>query len=107
MGKSTYASTNSSLAIVDVILQLNCSISTVAVGMVASLSVLILASGTKGKRYSLPNTRILMQQPRYGTLGPLIDVKLQEREFKSTMRIISDIYMKLTGLPSEVIEKEM
>merc|ERR1712224_166088 len=93
-------------AIVDIITQLKCPVCTVAVGIVASLSVLILAAGTKGQRYSLPNARILIQQPKCGLFGQFADVKLQEREFRNIMKIISAYYMKFTDLPIEQLENE-
>merc|ERR1712224_560511 len=88
-------------------MQIKCPISTVALGMVASASVLILVAGSKGLRFSMPNARILIHQPRGGCSGSSVEVNIQVTELNKTMRLIIFIYSKLTGLSAEIVEEKI
>merc|ERR1712146_843186 len=96
---STWASTYAALAIVDVMTQLSCPIVTVALGMVASASVLVLAAGTKGRRLSMPNARILIHQPHGGSMGSVDEVIIQATELNRSMKLVTAWYSKFTNLP--------
>lgn len=82
------------LAILDTMLFLDCDINTYCIGQAISMAALLLASGTKGKRYALPNSRIMLHQPYGGVGGSSEDIAVQAREIielkKLTARLISD-----------------
>ena len=82
-------------------------VSTVCVGMAASAGSLLLTAGAPGKRFALPNARIMVHQPSGGAQGQATDIEIQAREILYTRRILNDIYVKHTGQPVEAIERKL
>lgn len=94
-GGSVYAG----MAIYDTMQYLKPAISTICVGMAASMAAFLLAGGDKGKRFSLPNSRILIHQPMGGTQGQAADIKIQAEEILKVRDEINKILAKNTGQP--------
>jgi ATP-dependent Clp protease, protease subunit len=95
----------SGLAIYDTMQYVRPDIMTVCVGQAASMGSLLLAAGTKGKRYALPNARIMIHQPSGGAQGQASDIEIQAREILNLRSRLNQIYVKHTGQPIEVIEQ--
>ncbi|HEY6336257.1 MAG TPA: ATP-dependent Clp endopeptidase proteolytic subunit ClpP [Alphaproteobacteria bacterium] len=95
----------SGLAIYDTMQYVRPDIMTVCVGQAASMGSLLLAAGTKGKRYALPNARIMIHQPSGGAQGQASDIEIQAREILNLRTRLNQIYVKHTGQPIEVIEQ--
>lgn len=93
------------LAIYDTMRYIRPEVSTVCIGQAASMGSLLLCSGAKGKRYSLPNSRIMMHQPSGGAQGQATDIEIQAREILSLRKRLNQIYMDHTGQKQEVIEE--
>ena len=93
------------LAIFDTMQYIRPDVSTVCIGQAASMGSLLLCSGTKGKRYSLPNARIMMHQPSGGAQGQATDIEIQAREILSLRKRLNQIYMDKTGQEEKVIEE--
>ena len=96
----------SGLAIYDTMQYVRCDISTICVGQASSIGALLLAAGTKGKRFALPNSRILIHQPFGGAQGQAIDVKIHTEELLKTRDRLNKILAYHTGQPLEKIEKD-
>lgn len=94
------------LAIYDTMQMLSNPISTVAVGMTASFGTVLLAAGTKGQRYALPNATIHLHQPAGGAQGQVTDIEIQAKEFLRLRSNLNQILSKHTGQPLEVIERD-
>jgi ATP-dependent Clp protease protease subunit len=94
------------LAIYDTIQYLKCSVRTICVGMAASMGAVLLAAGTRGKRYALPNAKILIHQPWGGVQGQAIDLKIRAEEIMRTRDQINAILARHTGQPMEKIERD-
>ncbi|MCB9948513.1 MAG: ATP-dependent Clp endopeptidase proteolytic subunit ClpP [Rhodospirillaceae bacterium] len=92
------------LAIYDTMQYIRPDVSTVCIGQAASLGSLLLAAGTAGKRFALPNSRIMVHQPSGGAQGQASDIEIQAREIINLRRRLNDIYVKHTGQPLDVIE---
>ncbi len=99
-------SVSSTIAIYDTIQYIRSDISTICVGMAASGAALILASGTKGKRFVLPNSRIMLHQPLGGARGQVTDIEIQTRELKRIKDTINKILTHHTGQKFEKVEKD-
>ncbi|HUI17359.1 MAG TPA: ATP-dependent Clp endopeptidase proteolytic subunit ClpP [Alphaproteobacteria bacterium] len=95
----------SGLAIYDTMQYVRPQIMTVCIGQAASMGSLLLAAGTKGKRYALPNARIMVHQPSGGTQGQATDIEIQAREILNLRSRLNQIYVKHTGQPLAVIEQ--
>ena len=95
------------LAIYDTIQFIRPEVSTVCIGQAASMGSLLLAAGTPGKRYSLPNARIMVHQPSGGAQGQASDIEIQAQEILKLRARLNDIYVKHTGQPLDVIEAAM
>ena len=93
------------LAIYDTLHYIRPKVSTVCIGQAASMGSLLLCSGTKGKRYALPNSRIMMHQPSGGTQGQAADIEIQAREILKLRERLNAIYAEHTGQKLEVIEE--
>lgn len=93
----------SGLAIYDTMRFMGFDINTYCLGQAASMAALLLAAGTKGKRYALPNSRIMIHQPAGGIGGTSADIYLQAREIIEMKRICAKITAELTGQPIEKI----
>jgi ATP-dependent Clp protease, protease subunit len=94
----------SGLAIYDTMQYVRPDIATVCIGQAASMGSLLLAAGAKGKRFSLPNARIMIHQPSGGAQGQATDIEIQAREILTLRKRLNEIYQKHTGQPIEVIE---
>ena len=95
----------SGLAIYDTIRYIRPDVSTVCVGQAASMGSLLLSCGAEGKRYALPNSRIMMHQPTGGTQGQASDIEIQAREIISLRERLNKIYVEHTGQKLSVIEE--
>lgn len=96
----------SGLAIYDTMRYIKPDVSTVCIGQAASMGALLLAAGTKGKRYSLVNSRIMIHQPLGGARGQASDIEIQAREILRLKDITSDILSEATGQPVKKIKKD-
>ena len=94
----------SGLAIYDTMQYVRPAVSTVCVGQAASMGSLLLAAGAKGRRYSLPNSRVMLHQPSGGAQGQASDIEIQAREILTLRQRLNQIYQKHTGQPIDVIE---
>ncbi len=99
-------SVSSTIAIYDTIQYIKSDVSTICIGMAASGAALILASGAKGKRSSLPNSRIMLHQPLGGAQGQVSDIEIQTRELLRIKKKINEILTYHTNQPLERIEKD-
>jgi len=97
----------SGLSIYDTMQYIRSPVSTVCVGQAASMGSLLLAAGAKGKRFSLPNSRIMVHQPSGGAQGQATDIEIQAREILATRARLNQIYVNHTGQPIEVIEQTL
>jgi ATP-dependent Clp protease protease subunit len=101
-------SVTSAFAIFDTMRYLKCDVSTICVGMAASAASLLLASGTKGKRFALPNSEIMIHQPSVsGIQGQATDIMIHSRWMEKTKQKLNEIYANLTGQPPEKIAADM
>ncbi len=94
------------MAIYDTMQQVNCPISTVAVGYTASFGTVLLTAGTKGMRYALPNSTIHMHQPLGGAQGQASDIAIQAQEILRLRTSLNRILSHHTGKPVEQIAKD-
>ena len=97
----------SALSILDTMRYIKCDVSTLCIGQACSAGSLLLCSGTKGKRYSLPNSRIMIHQPSGGAQGQATDIEIHAREILNIRARLNKIYADNTGLEIEQIEKMM
>jgi len=95
------------LAIYDTMRYIRPEISTVCIGMAASMGSLLLSAGAKGKRFALPNSRIMVHQPSGGAQGQATDIEIQAREILRLRDRLNGIYHRHTGQPLDVIEKAL
>jgi len=94
------------LAIYDTMQYLKCPITTICIGQAASMGAMLLAAGSKGKRYSLPNARIMIHQPLGGAQGQATDIEIQTKEIMRIKKLLNEILAKHTGQPLAKIEKD-
>ena len=101
-------SVTAGLAVYDTMRFINADVATTALGMAASISAVLLAAGTKGKRNALPNTRVLLHQPwtQGGPGGQASDIEIHARELIRTKRRLSEILAETTGQSFEKIEQD-
>jgi len=99
-------SVTAGLAIYDTMQFLKCDVSTYCVGQAASMGALLLAAGASGKRYALPNARIMIHQPWGGAQGQATDVSIQAREILRLREALNAILAAHSGKPVETIEKD-
>ncbi|HKF73938.1 MAG TPA: ATP-dependent Clp endopeptidase proteolytic subunit ClpP [Stellaceae bacterium] len=95
---------SSGLAIYDTIQYVRPDVSTVCIGQAASMGSLLLAAGAKGKRFALPNARIMIHQPSGGAQGQATDIEIQAREILHLRARLNQIYVHHTGKPLDAIE---
>jgi len=95
------------LAMYDTMQYIRAPVSTVCIGQAASMGSLLLCAGAKGKRYALPNSRIMVHQPSGGAQGQAADIEIQAREILKLRQRLNEIYVKHTGQPIEAIEKKL
>jgi ATP-dependent Clp protease, protease subunit len=97
---------HSGLAIYDTMQYIRPDVATICIGMAASMGAILLAGGTKGKRSTLPNSRIMIHQPWGGTQGTASDISIQAEEILRTKRRLNEILAQHTGQPLTAIEKD-
>lgn len=97
----------SGLAIYDTIQYIRPQVVTTCVGIAASMAAILLAAGAKGKRYALPNSRVMIHQPHGGAEGQAIDIDIQAREILRLREIGNQILAKHSGQPIERIERDV
>lgn len=97
-------SVTAGMAIYDTMNYIKCDVSTICIGLAASMGAFLLAGGTKGKRFALPNAEIMIHQPSGGARGQATDIKIIADNIMKTKRRINEILSKNTGKPLEVIE---
>lgn len=96
----------SSLAIFDTMQYVKPDVSTICIGQAASGAALLLAAGKKGKRFALPNARVLIHQPHGGAQGQAVDIDIQAKEIVRTRKLLDEILAKLTGQQLTRIQKD-
>ena len=96
----------SGLAIYDTMQYIRCPVSTLCLGMAASMASVLLCAGTKGRRLALPNSRILLHQPLGGARGQATDIEIHAKEILYLRQKLTDIYVKHTGQDSEKIRRD-
>ena len=94
------------MAIYDTIQYVKCDVSTICMGMAASMGAFLLAGGTKGKRYALPNAEIMIHQPSGGAQGQASDIKIVAEQILKTKQKLNKILAENTNQPIEVIERD-
>ena len=99
-------SVTSGLSIYDTMQLVNCDIATWCIGQAASMGAFLLAAGTKGKRYALPNSRIMLHQPSGGSHGVAADIEIQAREILSMRQQLNVILASHTGQTVERIAED-
>ncbi len=97
----------SGLAIYDTMQYIRCDVVTLCIGQAASMGSLLLASGTKGKRFSLPNARVMTHQPSGGYQGQASDIEIHAREILAVKRRLNDIYVHHTGRTMDEIDAKL
>ncbi len=95
------------LAIYDTMQYIRCDVSTMCIGQACSAASLLLMAGAKGKRYALPNSRVMIHQPSGGAQGQATDIEIQAREILYLRGRLNGIYVKHTGQPLEQVERDM
>ena len=94
------------MAILDTMNYIKCEISTIAVGLAASMGTVLLANGTKGKRFALPNSKIHIHQPIGGVEGQASDVAIEAEEILKTKKLLYEFLSEKTGKSVKQIEKD-
>ena len=93
-------------AIYDTMRYIKCDVSTTCIGMAASMGAFLLAGGTKGKRYALPNASVMIHQPSGGAQGQASDIKTQAEQIIETRKRLNQYLAENSGQPLEVIERD-
>ncbi len=96
----------SGLAIYDTMQFIKCDVSTICIGQAASMGAILLAAGAKGKRYALPNSRIMLHQPLGGFSGQASEVEIHAKEIIRMKEILNEILSKHTGQSIKKIRKD-
>ena len=99
-------SVSAGLAIYDTMNFIKCDVSTICIGMAASMGAFLLAAGTKGKRLALPNSEIMIHQPLGGTRGQATDIKIHADHIIRTREKLNAILSERTGQPIDVINRD-
>ena len=94
------------MAIYDTMQYIKCDVSTICMGMAASMGAFLLAAGAKGKRYALPNAEIMIHQPSGGAQGQATDIQIQAERILQKKKSLNTILAERTGQPYEVICKD-
>ena len=97
----------SGFSIYDTMQYIKCPVSTVCMGMAASMGSFLLTAGEKGQRIALPNARIMVHQPSGGFRGQASDIERHAEDIIKTKRQLNELYSKHTGQPIEVIERTL
>ena len=99
-------SVSAGLAIYDTMNYVKCDVSTICIGMAASMGAFLLSSGARGKRYALPNSEIMIHQPLGGAQGQASDIKIAAEHILRTKRKLNEILAANTGKPVEQLERD-
>ncbi|MGE5485418.1 MAG: ATP-dependent Clp endopeptidase proteolytic subunit ClpP [Ignavibacteriales bacterium] len=99
-------SVTAGLAIYDTMQYIKCPVSTICVGLAASAAAVILTGGAKGKRYSLPNAKMMIHQPWGGVQGQATEIQIHAKEILRTRELLNKILAKHTGQPLEKIQRD-
>ena len=99
-------SVSAGMAIYDTMQFIKCDVSTICIGMAASMGAFLLSSGTKGKRIALPHSEIMIHQPLGGARGQATDIQIQAEQILRIKRTLNEILAANTGKPLEIIEKD-
>ena len=94
------------MAIYDTMKYIKCDVSTICLGMAASMGAFLLAGGTKGKRFALPNSTIMIHQPSGGAQGQATEIQIVADHIAKTKRTLNEILAANTGQPYEVVERD-
>ena len=94
------------MAIYDTMQYIKCDVSTICLGMAASMGAFLLAAGTKGKRFALPNSEIMIHQPSGGAQGQATEIRIVAEQILRTKQKLNEILAANTGQPIEVIERD-
>lgn len=95
------------LAIYDTMQYVRCSVSTMCIGQAASMGALLLGAGQKGRRFALPNSRIMIHQPLGGARGQATDIEIQAREIRHMKDVVTEILVRSTGRSREDIFRDI
>jgi ATP-dependent Clp protease protease subunit len=98
---------SSGLAMYDTMQYIRSPVSTVCIGQAASMGSLLLCAGAKGKRYALPNSRVMVHQPSGGAQGQATDIEIQAREILKLRQRLNEIYVHHTGQAIDAIERKL
>ena len=99
-------SVTAGMAIYDTMKYIKCDVSTVCIGMAASMGAFLLAGGAKGKRFALPNAEIMIHQPLGGAQGQATEIQIAAEHILKTKKKLNDILAANSGQPVEVVEKD-
>ena len=99
-------SVTAGMAIYDTMQYIKCDVSTVCIGMAASMGSFLLSGGTKGKRFALPNAEIMIHQPSGGAQGQATEIQIAAEHILRTRQKLNEILAANTGQPLEVIQKD-
>jgi ATP-dependent Clp protease, protease subunit len=99
-------SATAGLAIYDTMQYMRAPVSTICVGLAASAGAIILAGGTKGRRFALTYSRMMIHQPWGGAQGSVSDISIQTKEFMAVRQILNEVMAKHTGQPLERVERD-
>ena len=99
-------SVTAGMAIYDTMQFIKCDVSTICIGMAASMGAFLLSSGTKGKRFALPHSEIMIHQPLGGARGQATDIQIQAEQILRVKRTLNEILADNTGKALEVIERD-
>ncbi len=94
------------MAIFDTMNYIKCDVSTICIGMAASMGAFLLAGGTKGKRFALPNSEIMIHQPLGGAKGQATEIEIAAKHILRTREKLNGILAERTGQPLEVIQQD-
>ena len=99
-------SVTAGLAIYDTMQYIKCDVSTICIGMAASMGAFLLAAGAKGKRYCLPNSEVMIHQPLGGIVGSVTDVEIRNRNLKKTKDKLNRMLSEFTGKSMEEVVRD-
>ena len=99
-------SVTAGMAIYDTMQYIKCDVSTICLGMAASMGAFLLSSGAKGKRYALPNSTIMIHQPSGGAQGQATEIQIVADQIAKTKKKLNEILSTNTGQPLEIVEKD-
>ena len=99
-------SVSAGMAIYDTMNYIKCDVSTICVGLAASMGAFLLSSGTKGKRFALPNSEIMIHQPLGGAQGQASDIAIQAKHIQKIKEKLNKILSQNTGKSLKIIEKD-